>query len=55
MFLNREASVPLTEKQERTAESEYEWGAIWMEGKGACQDEASGTSLGPSFGGHDPG
>jgi hypothetical protein len=41
----------LTERKETTAESEYEWGAMWMEGKGSCQN-GSGTSLVLSFGGH---
>jgi hypothetical protein len=41
----------LVEKNETTAESEYEWGKMWMAGKGSRQN-VSGMSLVPSFDGH---
>jgi hypothetical protein len=55
LTLARIQANALMEKQERTAESKYEWGAIWMKGRGSCHDEASGTSLGPPFGDHELG
>ena len=41
----------LVERNETSAESEYEWGNMWMEGKGSRQN-VSGMSLVPSFDGH---
>jgi len=42
------------ERKETTAESEYEWGTMWMEGKESCQN-VSERCHAPSFGGRDLG